>query len=229
MTSDPSAESTLPPLILAQIATLQRNPLRPLLAVDADEVLFYFIRGLAGWLESRALYFDWSSFALAGNIRARGDNQPVPREALGSLLDDFFSEATAGLEPVDGAADSLARLSRHYDIVVLSNQPASAKPARELALARHGMAYPVLANSGPKGPAMAALMAANARMPAAFVDDIPSHHGSVAKHAPSARRVHFIAEPRLAPMLGKAEFSNVRLNSWAEIETDLMQFLGKAA
>ncbi len=224
MTSDPSAESTLPPLILADIATLRLSPERPLLAVDADEVLFYFMRGFAGWLESRALYFDWSSFALAGNIRARHDGLAVQREAVSGLLADFFGEATAGLEPVDGAAESLARLSRHYDIVVLSNQPASARPARETALARHGMAYPVLANSGPKGPAMAALLAAKTA-PAAFIDDIPSHHGSVARHAPSARRLHFIAEPRLAPLLGKAEFSDARLNSWAEIEADLMRHL----
>lgn len=212
---------------MEQIATLRVAPGRPLLAVDADEVLFYFMRGFAGWLETRALYFDWSSFALAGNIRSRQDGIPVPREAVGELLGGFFNAGTADLEPVDGAAASLARLSQYYDIVILSNQPASAKPARETALARHGMAYPVIANTGPKGLAMAALLAGR-DAPAAFVDDIPMHHGSVAKHAPMVRRLHYIAEPRLSPLLPPAEHAHAKLQNWAEIEADLMAHLGKA-
>lgn len=230
MTSDLTTNSTPPASILAQIAALRLDPARPLLAVDADEVLFYFMRGFAAWLQGRELYFDWASFALAGNIRSRGDNQPVAREAVGGLLQDFFAEATAAMDPVDGAAESLARLSRHYTIVVLSNQPASAKAARTSALARHGMAYPVLANSGPKGPAMAALIqsqGAAISRPVAFVDDIPSHLHSVAIHAPDTRRLHFIADPRLAPLLGPAEHSHARLQSWQEIEADLMAHLGR--
>jgi len=232
MTSDLTTKSTPSPTILAQIATLRLDPARPLLAVDADEVLFYFMRGFAAWLENRDLYFDWRSFALAGNIRARRDDQPVERDAVGGLLQDFFAEATAALEPVDGAAESLSHLSKHYDIVVLSNLPATAKSARETALAQHGMAYPVLTNSGPKGPAMAALMQGHGNTAtsraSAFVDDIPSHLYSVAIHAPETRRLHFIADPRLAPLLGPAEHSHVRANSWQEIETDLMAHLGKA-
>ncbi len=227
MTSDLSAESTLPQVVHAQIATVPAGPGRPLLAVDADEVLFYFIRGFADWLEMRALYFDWSSYALAGNIRMRSNDAPVPREALGDLLSGFFDERTADLEPVDGAAASLARLSQYYDIAILSNQPASAKPARETALARHGMAYPVIANTGPKGPAMAALLAGR-DAPAAFVDDIPMHLGSVARHAPMVRRLHYIAEPRLSPLLPPAEHAHARLQNWAELEADLMAHLDKA-
>ncbi len=212
------------PEVQAQLATLTLTPGRPLLVVDADEVLFYFMRGFERHLMRQDLYFDWKSYALYGNIRRRSDDVPVPAEELHPLLDGFFATDTANLEPVDGAAAALARLNHIADIVVLSNLPFHAKAAREAALLRHGMAYPLIANSGSKGPAMAALLG-HAPRRAAFLDDIPHNHTAVAQAAPLVHRVHFIADTRLAALLPPAEHSQHRAASWAEIEPHVAAYL----
>jgi len=214
-----------PPAVAAQIAELRLVPNRPLIAVDADEVLFYFMRGLESALAAEGLYFTWNSFALLGNIRHRGDDTPLTPEACRDLLDRFFTNHTAALGPVDGAAGALERLSRNADIVVLSNVPLSAKAKREEALTRHGMPYPVVANTGPKGPAMAALVA-HGPAAAVFIDDIPQNHASVAAYAPEVQRLHFVADPRLAALLPPTRHSHARLANWEELEARILQHIG---
>lgn len=215
----PSISAGIPPLpapVAEQLAALSLRPGLPLVIADADEVLFYFMRGLERFLESQGLYFDWQSYALYGNIRRRDDESPVAAEALHPLLEQFFAEATELLEPVEDAATSLARLAERCQVVVLSNVPLPARAARERALNRHGMAYPLIANSGPKGPAVAALTAMTAG-PAMFIDDIPHNHSSVAKMAPAVHRLHFIADRRLAALLGTAPDCHHRAESWLDI------------
>lgn len=215
----------VPPVtVTEQLATLSLQAGRPLLIVDADEVLFYFMRGLERFLEGRGLYFDWQSYALYGNIRHRHDGSPMPAEELHPLLQGFFAEATELLEPVDGAAAALAELAKDVQVVVLSNVPLAARAARERALARHGMAFPLIANHGVKGPAVAALMRM-AAAPAVFIDDIPHNHTSVAQTAPKVHRVHFIADPRLAALLGPAPDCHHRAGSWEEIRDHVAALL----
>lgn len=214
----------LPAPVAAQLAELYLDPGRPLLIADADEVLFYFMRGLEGFLTGRGLYFDWRSYALYGNIRRRDDDSPVAAEELHPLLQGFFAEATESLAPVDGAAAVLAELSRHAQIVVLSNLPLPARDARTRALARHGMAYPLIANTGPKGPAVASLRQ-RVDAPAVFIDDIPHNHASVAQLAPTTLRLHFVADPRLAALLGPAPDCHHRAESWEDIRKHVAAML----
>ncbi len=213
------------PATAAQLAELRLNPGRPLLVVDADEVLFYFMRGFERHLQDQGLYFNWQSFALHGNVRRRADDAVLPQTELGPLLDGFFATATDLLEPVDGAADALAALAPLADIVVLSNLPLHAREARATALHRHGMPYPIIANTGPKGPAMAALLHHGPKR-AAFIDDIPHNHASVAKLAPAVHRVHFIADHRLAALLPPSEHCQHRGESWAAMAQHLARELG---
>jgi hypothetical protein len=210
----------LPAPVAEQLATLALTRGKPLVIVDADEVLFYFMRGLERFLESRELYFDWASYALHGNIRQRRDNTPVAAEILHPLLQRFFAEATEELEPVDGAAQALAELSQTAQVVVLSNVPMPAREARIRALARHGMAFPLIANTGPKGPAVA-FMLKQALSPAVFVDDIPHNHTSVAEMAPAVHRLHYIADTRLAALLGPAPDCHHRANAWPDMLTHI--------
>lgn len=220
-TKEPDA---LPAAVADQIAALALTPGRPLLIVDADEVLFYFMRGLERFLESRKLYFDWQSYALHGNIRRRLDDSVVLAEELHLLLQRFFADATEDMEPVDGAAAALERLRDRMQVVVLSNVPALARQARERALARHGMAYPLIANSGSKGPAVSALLR-RVPGPAIFIDDIPHNHTSVARLAPEVHRLHFVADHRLAALLGPAPDCHHRVASWAEIHDHVSALL----
>ncbi|WP_370155351.1 hypothetical protein [Ferrovibrio sp.] len=220
--------TTSPPLpdpVAAQLAALSLVPGRPLVIADADEVLFYFLRGLEGFLEGRGLYFDWASYALYGNIRRRDDDAVVPAEDLHGLLEGFFAEATESLMPVDGAAEALRELSRQAQVVILSNVPLPARAARERALTRHGMAYPLVANSGPKGPAVAALID-QVGAPAVFIDDIPQNHTSVARLAPAVHRLHFVADPRLGALLGPAADSHHRAESWPDLHRHIDRLFG---
>jgi hypothetical protein len=216
----------LPVLVAEQFAALALTRGRPLLIVDADEVLFYFMRGLERFLESRDLYFDWASYALHGNIRQRRDNAPVAAEILHPLLQRFFAETTEDLEPVEGAAQALAELSRIAQVVVLSNVPMAARNARIRALARHGMEFPLIANTGPKGPAVATMLR-QVMAPAIFIDDIPHNHRSVAELAPAAHRLHYIADTRLAALLGPAPDCHHRAETWTEMQAHIQTLLAQ--
>lgn len=216
----------LPAPVAEQLATLTLTHGKPLVIVDADEVLFYFMRGLERFLESRDLYFDWASYALHGNIRQRRDHTPVAAEILHPLLQRFFAEATEELEPVDGAAQALAELSQTSQVVVLSNVPMPARNARIRALARHGMAFPLIANTGPKGPAVVALLK-QTMGPAVFIDDIPHNHKSVAEMAPAVHRLHYIADRRLAALLGPAPDCHHRADTWPDMLTHIQILLAQ--
>lgn len=213
-----------PPAVAAQLDALEIRPGRPLVVADADEVLFLFMRGFERFLAAQALYFDWTSFALHGNIRRRADDAAVALEDVQGLLSTFFARDTEALEPVAGAAEALAALSHRADVVILSNLPLDAKPARERALKKHGMDFPLVAGHGPKGPALAAL-AERAAAPVFFIDDIPHNHASVAKLAPATHRLHFIADPRLSALLGPSPHCHSRFDDWPAIRAHILEQL----
>lgn len=193
-------------------------PDRPLLITDADEVLFAFMAAFERHLHDNDTYFNWASYRLNGNIIARADEQPVDNPAVKALISGFFDRHTRNIDPLDGAAEAMAALvsERGLQIVVLSNVPVRNQHDRSWALARHGMDYPLIANQGAKGRAVARL-AARTSAPVFFIDDAPSHHDDVAEHAGHVRRIHFVGHPRLAELIGPAEASHLRARSWDEI------------
>jgi len=217
----------LDPFVERQILDIDIDDSRPLIITDADEVLFQFMAGLEDFINERGLMFDWSSFALTGNIRDAKSGEALEPADVKDFLAGFFAERTTDLAPVDGAADALKRLSTRAQIIVLSNVPEAAIADRITCLALHEMPYPLIANIGPKGPAVRALLASRDR-PAVFIDDIPHNHKSVADHSGSVLRLHFIAHPRLAAMLDPAEHADWRLNSWSEIETTIGEHFADA-
>ena len=214
------------PHTLAQLEALTVEPGRPLLISDADEVLFRFVDTFTEHLEGIGYSFDWSSFRLAGNVRRISDGSPVGQDGIFHLLERLFAERTATIPAVDGAAEALARLNgAGAAIVVLTNIPTSRRKERARALVRNAMPYPVVANSGDKGPAVAWL-AERAGAPVVFVDDGPNHHISVAEHAPAVTRLHFVATPRLARTIPKPDAADARLDDWAGLERAIAAALG---
>ena len=204
------------PEVLSQLDALQLDPGRPLVITDADEVLFQFMKGLEGYLAGQELYFDWSSFALFGNIRRRADDSPLDHPDLADHLQAFFAAHAAELEAVEGAAEALAGLSERAQIVVLSNIPLPQRTARQEALRRTGMDYPLVANRGPKGAAVHHI-AARVDAPAVFIDDIPLNHKSVRTTGEGVHCLHFVADRRLAELLGPAEQCDLACDSWSEL------------
>lgn len=208
--SDPKGEISAD--TLQQLETLSLDATGPLIITDADEVLLKFMQRVEHYLETLGLWIDLSSFALSSNIKSRETNEPVQ---VPTLIDDFFASETPHIEAAEGAADSLSRLSQEAQIIVLTNLPGAHRDARIANLQSHGMDYPVVVNSGLKGPA-AKWLADKTTGPVFFLDDIPHNITSVAEHAPEVNCIHFIADPRLAKLISKAKGATARIDIWAE-------------
>ncbi len=202
------------------------DPDRPLILSDADEVLLQFIYSFETFLKCEGYDISMTEFRLAGNIRKRGNPEASTQKEVSDLLGMFFDTETENIPPVPGACDALKRLNEQAQILIISNVPKRVESRRRKALKDLGMAFPVLANSGAKGPAIAEIQA-HMRAPVLFIDDLPPHHQSVAKAAPDVHRLHFIADPRLALLIGKAEHAHARIDTWPEATDYILQHFAK--
>ncbi len=190
------------------------DPDRPLLIVDADEVLLRFAAGFDAFLRQRALFLDLVSYRLHGNVRRLADQAALANDDVTRLLEDFRAELDS-LEPVEGARDALTQLAPRMNIVILSNvTPAQAVP-RLRNLGAQGFDYPLHVNAGLKGPAVKAL-AARAAAPCFFADDIPQHLASAAEAAPSVYRIHIVGDERLKPLVPFCEQAHLRADHWRD-------------
>ncbi|RMF38751.1 MAG: hypothetical protein D6754_06890 [Alphaproteobacteria bacterium] len=210
--------------VAPQIEAAGIRPGRPLVAVDADEVLVHFARHLARFVGTRGWKLDLSEYRLDGAIRRLEDDRPAGREEIWSLILDFFETETARQEAIAGAAEGLHTLSRRAQIVVLSNVPMAARAARIANLAGHGIAYPVIANQGGKGRALAEL-ARRAAAPVAFIDDSPAQIESAARHAGTALRVHFVGSEFLRPIAPQVPQAHCAPADWPQVVAAVEDYL----
>jgi hypothetical protein len=188
--------------------------MRPLLISDCDDVLLHFGRHFAEWLEeAHGLTFILDSPGFADALRD-SDGQPVPRERIWPLLDSFFSAEMHRQHVVPGAVEALRRIGEVADIVILTNIGDEHHANRVVQLERFDIRHRILCNSGGKGRPVSELIAELRPSVTAFVDDLPVHHESVAKHAPDVWRLHMIAEPRLAAISPASAFSHARIDDW---------------
>jgi len=199
---------------------------RPLLIVDADEVLLRFVAGFDRFLEQQGLFLDLTSYRLHGNVKRRDDRSAVLDVEVTALLEEFRRELDS-LEPVEGARECLMDLSRQLDIVVLSNIAPAQAAARLRNLASFGLKLPVVANSGLKGESVKAL-ASRAGRPSFFVDDIPQHLASAAEFAPDVTRIHLIGDDRLKPLLPASEHADFRAAGWNDAHRFIAEKLSEA-
>jgi hypothetical protein len=188
---------------------------RPLLITDCDEVLLHMVSHFESWLdEAHGIDFNFESGTFGGAMTDKVSGAVVGEERVWPLLGEFFEGEMHRQTLVPGALDALGRIGEVADIVILTNLPDAAHPWRVDQLATHGIAHEVVCNRGGKGvPARAIIDRYHAER-AAFVDDLPVHHASVAKYAPEVHRLHMIAEPRLAPVIPPAEQAHARIDDW---------------
>ena len=187
---------------------------RPLLIVDADEVLLRFVEGFDRFLERQSLFLDLTSYRLHGNVKRRDDMTAVLDVEVTALLDDFRRDLDS-LEFVAGAKESLQVLATRLDIVVLTNISPAQAEARRRNLMGFDLDLPLVANTGLKGVAVNAL-SANAGRPSFFVDDIPQHLASAAQQAPDVTRIHLIGDDRLKPLLPPAAHADFCAGNWED-------------
>lgn len=207
-------------------ATVPLAAEKPLLVVDADEVILRFAHGFDRFLRGRELFLDLSSYRLHGNVKRQDDGTSVLDVEVTALLEEFRLDLD-WLEAVEHSGEVLGGLSPHMNIVVLSNISEMQAPARARNLKRLGLAFPLVANSGLKGSAVKAL-SERAGSPAFFVDDIPQHLASAAERAPEVYRIHLIGDERLKPLLPESPHAHLRAEHWREAEAFIRGKLAEA-
>jgi hypothetical protein len=186
---------------------------RPLLISDCDEVLLHMVAHFAEWLAgAHDVHFDIESGDFATALTR--DGKPIASEEVWPLLTEFFRGEMHRQTLVPGALEALGRIGEVADIVILTNLGDEAHPWRVAQLATHGIAHEVVCNRGGKGVPARAIIDRLGAGTTVFVDDLPVHHASVAKHAPDVWRLHMVAEPRLAPAVPPAEHAHARIDDW---------------
>lgn len=193
---------------------------RPLLIVDADEVLLRFAAGFDQFLAERGCYLSNDRYLLLGNVFRQMDNAAVPDAEITNFL-EAFRDRFDTLEAVNGAVEATTELADLLDIVVLSNIVADHAPARLRNLANLGMGFPLVINSGLKGPAVK-MLAARSGKPVFFVDDIPRHLASAAEDAPDVFRIHLVGDARFKTVRPFAEHAHLCADNWQEV-TDFIR------
>lgn len=189
---------------------------RPLFVVDVDEVLGLFVAGFEAFVVGQGLEFRLDRYGLLQNIYAPGAAEPVEQAEGRRLFEHFFRTGCVDMDPAPGAAEALRRIARRASVVALSNAPAPALLGRARWLGRHGLDYPLVLSSGPKGPPTALLAAATARR-TAFVDDLVPNLDSVAETCPFVARFQHVADPRLQPLAPCAPERHPRIDDWKEL------------
>ncbi len=210
---------------IRQLADLSVSNHRPLVICDVDEVVVHFTRAFEDYLAKREMWLDTSSFALNGNIRRKDGGSSIGADEIARMIDDFFDLHTAGLVAIDGAIAALHELSAHASVVMLTNLPHQARDKRIENLHRHGLEFPVVTNSGPKGPAIRHL-ADQTREAVVFIDDSPGFIASARQHAPEVHLIHFLHDERFAKHLEHFEFVSLRTASWDEALPHIKALIG---
>ena len=189
---------------------------RPLVLIDVDEVLGLFMQGFGDFLAAEhGLEMRIDRFALFQNIYRPGAAEHLEIAEGRKLYDAFFAGHCHEIEPAPGAVAALNRLAGHAELLILSNAPPQAERLRTEWLAKHGIAHPLVLNSGAKGPIAAGLIAQTPH-PTAFVDDLLPNLDSVADHSPATATFQHVADLRLREFAPRSE-KHPRIDDWAQL------------
>ena len=188
---------------------------RPLLITDCDEVLLHMVSHFDAWLgEAHDIRFAFETGSFGEAMTHRATGEQVAEERVWPLLGEFFRGEMHRQTLVPGAIEALGRIGELADIVILTNLGDEAHPWRVDQLAKHGIRHEVVCNRGGKGVPAKDIIERYGAGVTVFIDDLPVHHASVAKHAPQVHRLHMVAEPRLAPAVPAAEHAHARIDDW---------------
>ena len=190
---------------------------RPLLITDCDEVLLHMVTHFGAWLDqAHQLDFRPRGGHFVESTRRQSDGSLFPDEELWPLLNGFFETEMDRQTLVPHAAEALGAIGEVADIVVLTNIVQDWHAGRVAQLAAHGIRHRVVCNQGGKGRPAGRLLAEYAPSAAVFVDDLATHHASLAQHVPSVWRLHMVSEPAIAADVPPAPDADVRIDDWRD-------------
>ena len=211
-----------PPLltkeILDQISKVKIDHLKPLLISDADEVIVNMISCFEKFISKKDLYYDLSSYALFGNIKKNSDQSPVDNKKVIELLDEFYDNHTMDITFVNDALIYLKKIESELNIqiIILSNLPLKNRMDREKSFNNNGLYYPVIANSGPKGPAIKEITKQFIKE-TFFIDDISINLLSARESVNNIKTIHYISDDRISKLAQTPKGVNLRANNWSDI------------
>lgn len=193
---------------------------RPLVVSDCDEVLLHMVRHFGDWLrEEHGMAFRLDGNPFAQVMTLPGSSEPLSYEDKWRYLDQFFDSEMARQTPIEGAVSAVTELQRDAEVVILTNLGDRYNAFRAQQLRDHGIHARVFTNQGPKGPALARIVAEYAPSRAVFIDDLAPHHESAAATLPDISRLHLCGEPAVAPHIPcafAAGHAHARIDSWDE-------------
>jgi hypothetical protein len=134
---------------------------------------------------------------------------------VSDVICDYFRERTKTMEPIDGAVEALLELNTRANVVMLTNLPHEQGDDRRENLRGLGLPFPVITNSGPKGPAIVDL-AKRAAGPVVFIDDSPNFISSAYEYAPHVHLIHFVQDQRFEPLIERFPYVSLRTDTWQE-------------
>lgn len=192
---------------------------RPLIITDCDEVLMHMVVPFRDWLdEAHDVHFSLENVGFVDALRRKACGTVLEQGEVWTLLRAFFATEMHRQSPIAGALEALERLSAIADIVVLTNIHEEAHERRIDQLRAVGLHHPVHWNQGGKGEPARRLIDAYGPTQTVFIDDLGQHHGSLARHAPMAWRLHMVGEPLLARHVEPAPAAHARIDRWREAE-----------
>lgn len=207
--------------VLPQLESLTLDSAKPLLVVDVDEVLVGLAAHLGEFAETKGFSLKLTGYKLDGALK-RGDGSDATAEEFRTLFTAFFETQTRHQRVYTDAATVLESIKLRAEIVILTNVPPYAEADRIENLRGHGIDYPLVVNHGGKGKALAWLSQRTSSA-VAFIDDSPKQIASVAKHAPSVQRLHYVGDDHLRTLLDRQPDAHHAPTTWREIEQVLDQ------
>ena len=208
-----------------QIAKLQLRSNRPLVICDVDEVVVHFTRDFENYLEGLGLELDTSRMLFNSNIRQQKSLAMLSPEDSEKAVVQFFAERTLDMQTIDGAVEALHNIGKSADVIMLTNLPHEAGDDRRANLAGHGLNFPVVTNSGPKGPAIRKITT-QITAPVVFIDDSPGFITSAFHHAPDVHLIHFLHDERYARLVAPLDFVSLRTDTWEELYPHVLKLIG---
>ncbi len=191
---------------------------RPLIISDCDEVLLHMVAHFRDFLDDRHgidFALDNGDWGTALTWQASGER--VEPADIWKYLNLFFDTEMDSQLPIKGAVEAMGTLAEQADVVILTNLVDERRDRRAEQLRRYGIDVPVYTNQGPKGPALARILAEYNPSKAVFIDDLAQHHGSAAETVPHITRLHLCGEPAIAPHIAcgeKAGHAHARIDEW---------------
>ncbi len=212
------------PHTLKQIRNLSIDSSKPLLIFDADEVLVLFASHFSRFLTKRGWKLNLKSYRLDDAIQHKEEGYIADKITYQNLIDDFINQETENQPEAPGASATLKKFNSDAEIIILTNVPNRAYLKRIKNLSALSMNYPIISNSGLKGPALTEIIKLS-KNTCVFVDDNPFQIASAAAHAPNIYRFHFTACKMVEETMPYAEGATHRPKSWDEVDSLLTQLI----